>query len=107
MVKKKQKLKIAGFLPFLAWHVLISVLLLGDYEHNMLIGPIFSIPSPRCISCRVPQAANNSILIESGFDKNLNSICSLLKTVHLWPPAFESRISSLPPNVNEYLSQRL
>ena len=71
--------------------------------HDFLLDIIFETHS----RCRVPQAANNSILIESGFDKNLNSICSLLKTVHLWPPAFESRISSVPPNVNEYLSQRL
>ena len=34
------------------------------------IGSIFSIPGYKCIRCRIPQAANNSILIESGFDKN-------------------------------------
>ena len=34
----------------------------------------------------IPQAANNSILIESGFNKKLNSICALFKAVHLWPP---------------------
>lgn len=73
------------------------------YLHDFLLDIIFETHS----RCRVPQAANNSILIESGFDKNLNSICSLLKTVHLWPPAFEPRISSVPPNVNEYLSQML